>query len=112
MVMAKPFPKVFATARLPSIKENPMPSESAPTVLVYTKSRCPYCVSAKNLLNAKGVTFQEIYLDDHPEEYAKLKERSGMMTVPQIFINDKLVGGYDDLSKLDRDGKLDAMLGK
>ena len=49
-------------------------------------------------------------MDDHPEEYAKLKARTGMMTVPQIFISDTLVGGFDDLSALDREGKLDAML--
>ena len=79
-------------------------------VVVYTKSRCPYCVAAKNLLSQKGVPFEEIYLDDHPEEYAKLKERTGMMTVPQIFIGETLVGGYDDLSALERERKLDALL--
>ncbi len=79
-------------------------------VLIYTKSFCPYCDRAKDLLTRKGVKYEEVYLDDRPEEYATLKQRTGMMTVPQIFINDQLVGGYTDLAALDRDQKLDEML--
>ena len=79
-------------------------------VVVYTKSNCPYCVRAKDLLNRKGVKFEEIYLDDRPEEYATLKQKTGLMTVPQIFINEELVGGYTDLAGLDQAGKLDSML--
>lgn len=82
----------------------------AAKVVVYTKSHCPYCVRAKDLLTRKGVEFEEIYLDDRPAEYATLKQKTGMMTVPQIFINDELVGGYTDLADLDRAQKLDAML--
>lgn len=80
-------------------------------VVIYTKSYCPYCVRAKDLLTRKGVQFEEIYLDDRPEEYATLKQKTGMMTVPQIFINDQLVGGYTDLAALEQANKLDAMLG-
>lgn len=79
-------------------------------VLIYTKSFCPYCDRAKALLKRKGVAFEEVYLDDRPEEYATLKQKTGMMTVPQIFIDDKLVGGYSELSELDRDEKLDLLL--
>lgn len=79
-------------------------------VLIYTKSNCPYCVRAKDLFTRKGVAFDEIYLDDRPEEYTSLKQRTGMMTVPQIFIDEQLVGGYTDLADLDRAGKLDPML--
>ena len=79
-------------------------------VLIYTKSNCPYCVRAKDLLGRKGVKFDEIYLDDKPEEYATLKARTGLMTVPQIFIDDELVGGYTELAALDREAKLDPML--
>lgn len=82
----------------------------AANVLIYTKSSCPYCVRAKELLSRKGVKFEEIYLDDRPEEYATLKNRTGMMTVPQIFIDDQLVGGYMELAALDRENKLDPML--
>lgn len=81
-------------------------------VVIYTKSNCPYCIRAKDLLSRKGAKFEEIYLDDRPEEYAVLKQKTGMMTVPQIFINDQLVGGYTDLADLDREKKLDPMLGK
>jgi glutaredoxin 3 len=79
-------------------------------VVVYTKSSCPYCVRAKELLTRKGVKFEEIYLDDRPEEYTTLKQRTGMMTVPQIFINDQLVGGYTDLAALESADKLDGLL--
>jgi glutaredoxin 3 len=81
-----------------------------PKVTVYTKSNCPYCIRAKDLLSRKGVKFEEIYLDDRPEEYATLKQKTGLMTVPQIFIGEELVGGYTDLAGLDQAGKLDSML--
>lgn len=79
-------------------------------VVIYSKIRCPYCVAAKNLFQQKGVPFEEILMDDKPEEYAALKERTGMMTVPQIFIDDFLVGGYTDLAALDQRGELDPLL--
>lgn len=79
-------------------------------VVVYTKSYCSYCDRAKDLLTRKGIAFEEIYLDDRPEEYATLKKRTGMMTVPQIFINDQLIGGYTELAALERDNKLDSMV--
>ena len=81
-------------------------------VVVYTKSYCPYCDRAKALLQNKGVAFEEVYLDDKPEEYATLKQKTGMMTVPQIFINEQLVGGYTELAALERERKLDPMLGR
>jgi glutaredoxin 3 len=79
-------------------------------VVIYTKSYCPYCVRAKNLFNNKGVAFEEIFMDGKPDEYERLKARTGMMTVPQIFIDDKLIGGYDDLAALDEQKKLDPLL--
>ncbi len=81
-------------------------------VVIYTKSHCPYCVRAKSLFDRKGIAYEEKFLDDKPEEYADLKKRTGMMTVPQIFINDQLVGGYTDLAALENDNKLDGMLAK
>ena len=82
-----------------------------PKVEVYTWTICPYCVRAKNLLKNKGVTFQEINIDGDDAAFEALKKRTGMKTVPQIFINDKLVGGYSDLAALEQEGKLDALLG-
>lgn len=79
-------------------------------VVIYTKSNCPYCVRAKDLFTRKGVAFEEVFMDDKPEEYLALKQRTGMMTVPQIFIDEQLVGGYTELAALDREQKLDPML--
>lgn len=79
-------------------------------VVVYTKSYCPFCDRAKDLLKRKGVNFEEVFLDDKPEEYAALKAKTGLMTVPQIFINDQLIGGYTDMAALDKENKLDDLL--
>ena len=79
-------------------------------ILIYSKKVCPYCVAAKNLLSGKGAEFKEIMVDEDPDLYAELRKKTGMMTVPQIFINGELVGGYSELSKLDEEGKLDPLL--
>lgn len=79
-------------------------------VVVYSKTYCPFCVRAKNLLDNKGVAFEEIMVDDDPQLFADLKKKSGMMTVPQIFIDDKLVGGYTELAALEEKGELDPLL--
>lgn len=79
-------------------------------VVIYSKQNCPYCVRAKNLLNGKGVAFEEIMVDNDPALYNNLKKQTGMMTVPQIFINDTLVGGYTDLAELESSGELDPLL--
>ncbi len=82
-------------------------------VIVYSKETCPYCVMAKKLLTAKGVVdIEEIRIDLHPEQRDNMIEKTGRMTVPQIFINDFHVGGFDDLSALNRTGKLDELLSK
>jgi glutaredoxin 3 len=82
----------------------------AAKVTIYSKTYCPYCDRAKALFKAKNVSYEEIKVDDTPEEYVKLKERTGLMTVPQIFINDKLIGGFTDLKALDDQGGLDPLL--
>lgn len=80
-------------------------------VQVYTWTVCPYCVRAKNLLKSKGVAFEEINLDGNDAEFEALKKKTGLKTVPQIFINDKLVGGYTDLAALEQKGELNKLLG-
>lgn len=80
------------------------------TVKIYSKTYCPYCDRAKALLKSKNVSFEEIKVDDQPELYAQLKQKTGLMTVPQIFIGEKLVGGYTDLAALDEKGELDSLL--
>ncbi|MGC4064493.1 MAG: glutaredoxin 3 [Polyangiaceae bacterium] len=79
-------------------------------VKVYSTDYCPYCTRAKALLTKKGVAFEEIDVSNSPEQRKYLIEATGQRTVPQIFINQKPVGGCDDLYKLDREGKLDQLL--
>jgi glutaredoxin 3 len=82
-------------------------------VIVYSTGWCPYCVRAKALLERKGVPFREIRVDEDPAERETMLERSrGQRTVPQIFIGDRHVGGFDDLYALDKAGELDQLLGR
>ncbi len=79
-------------------------------VEIYTTPTCPYCHAAKALLQDKGVEYEEITVLD-PELRASMTERAhGRRTVPQIFIGDTHVGGYDDMAALDRQGGLDPLL--
>jgi glutaredoxin 3 len=79
-----------------------------PTVEIYTKTTCPYCWRAKHLLNAKGVEYREIVVDfGGPDKQLMIQRARGRMTVPQIFIDERHVGGCDDLLALERAGKLD-----
>ena len=82
-----------------------------PSVIIYSKDYCPYCTKAKALLARKGVQFTEIDITHDEKLQAEMVAKSGgRKTVPQIFINDKPIGGFDDLYALDRAGKLDALL--
>jgi len=82
-----------------------------PTVEIYTKTTCPYCWRAKHLLNVKGVAYKEIVVDfGGPEKQVMVQRTKGRMTVPQIFIGERHVGGCDDLLALERAGKLDALI--
>jgi glutaredoxin 3 len=80
-------------------------------VIIYTTNYCPYCFRAKSLLRSKNVVFEEIDVTDDPERRAEMERLSRRHTVPQIFIDDKPIGGYDDARRLDNAGKLDQMLG-
>ncbi len=78
---------------------------------IYTSPLCGYCHAAKRLLSEKGVSFSEIDVSrDHERRAEMLGRANGRRTVPQIFVGDTHVGGYDDLSALDRSGKLDPLL--
>ena len=82
-----------------------------PIIDIYTSPLCGYCHAAKRLLNAKGVTFNEIDVLVQPDRKPEMMQRSnGGRTVPQIFINDTDIGGCDDLYALDQQGKLDPLL--
>lgn len=81
-------------------------------VEIYTTFWCPYCAAAKALLAAKGVAFREIDAPTGSAARAEATSRSGgRTTVPQVFVDGRPLGGYDDLAALDRAGKLDALLG-
>jgi glutaredoxin 3 len=82
-----------------------------PDIVMYTKKVCPYCVAAKNLLRTKGVTWREINVEESPGELEVMMRRTQRRTVPQIFIGETHVGGYDDLAALDRAGELNGLLG-
>jgi glutaredoxin 3 len=80
-------------------------------VLVYTTTVCPYCVRAKQLLQRKNIAYKEINLNTEPGEVrSELMARTKHRTVPQIFINDQFIGGFDQLYALDKQGKLDELV--
>lgn len=80
-------------------------------VEIYSSMFCPYCHRAKRLLEAKGVTYEEIDVDAQPQRRREMVERAnGSRTVPQIFIDGRHVGGCDDIHALDRKGELDPLL--
>ena len=84
-----------------------------PKIEVYSTAVCPYCVAAKNLLKSKGLDWSEVRVDANPAQRDLMLQRSGgRRTVPQIFVNDQHVGGYDDLVAADRSGKLKQLLGE
>ena len=82
-----------------------------PPIVIYTKSSCPYCYAAKNLLRRKGAQFQEISVDgDRAGQAAMAVKAGGRSTVPQIFIGGNHVGGCDDIYALEEAGRLDPLL--
>lgn len=79
-------------------------------IVMYSTPFCGYCAAAKRLLESKAAAFIDIDLFNNPDEREKMIEASGRTTVPQIFINQRHIGGYDDLEALDNAGELDALL--
>lgn len=79
-------------------------------VRMYSTHYCPFCVMAKRLLSAKGVQIEEVRVDETPERRDEMVRITGRRTVPQIFVGDVHVGGFDDLHALDRAGRLDPLL--
>ncbi|MEM1156162.1 MAG: glutaredoxin 3 [Pseudomonadota bacterium] len=77
---------------------------------MYTTRFCPYCMEARSLLDSKQVEYVDIAVDADPEMRREMMERSGRHTVPQIWIGEQHVGGYDDMALLQRQGKLDGLL--
>jgi glutaredoxin 3 len=80
-------------------------------VEIYTSASCAYCVAAKNFLKQKGLDYVETRIDTDPSKLREMLDRSQRRTVPQIFVNDHHIGGYDDLVAADRSGELAKVVG-
>ena len=86
---------------------------ATPEIVMYSTGWCPYCDRARALLERKGLPFREVKVDEDPAERNAMLARSvGRRTVPQIFVGDHHVGGFDDLYALDKAGKLDELTGR
>lgn len=85
--------------------------EPMPRVEIYLTKHCPYCVRATRLLDSKGVDYEVVNVGEDRSRWQEMTRRSQRHTVPQIFIDDVPVGGFDDLAELDRAGSLDPLLG-
>ncbi len=79
-------------------------------IVMYSTASCPFCMAARNLLRSKEVIWTEVSLDAEPDKRAEMISRTGRRTVPQIFIGDEHIGGFDDLDALDQEGALDRLL--
>jgi glutaredoxin 3 len=87
-------------------------TRQVPDIVMYSTGWCPYCDRARALLARKGLTFREIKVDENPlERDAMLARSGGRRTVPQIFIGERHVGGFDDLYAIDKSGELDRLTG-
>lgn len=82
-----------------------------PSIEVYTTRMCPYCVMAKQLLDKKELSYSEVYVDQDQDRMTEMMQRSQQRSVPQIFINDIHVGGFNDLTALDQKSGLDTLPG-
>ena len=87
-----------------------MSDTAKPVVTIYSTAQCPYCVMAKNFLKSKGRDWTEIRIDTDPAEREKMVALTRRTSVPQIFVGDVHVGGYDDMMALHREGKLEPLL--
>jgi glutaredoxin 3 len=83
-----------------------------PNIIIYTTKFCPYCIMAKRLLDRKGANYTEINVDAEPGLREEMMIRTRRRTVPQIFIGDRHIGGFDDLYALDQLNQLDPLLGQ
>lgn len=81
-----------------------------PVILIYTSTICPYCIMAKRLLDKKGATYQELNVDTDPELRQEMMQRTKRRTVPQIYIDDLHVGGFDELRAMESKKELDQLL--
>ena len=81
-----------------------------PKILIYTSTICPYCIMAKRLLDKKGATYNELNIDIKPRLRKEMMQRTNRRTVPQIYIGEQHIGGFDELYALDKNKRLDPLL--
>ena len=86
-----------------------MSDDTAPVITIYSSAICPYCVAAKNVLNSKGKQWREVRIDMDPAERDRMVAITRRTSVPQIFVGETHVGGYDDMMALHRAGKLEPL---
>lgn len=79
-------------------------------ITVYTKNYCPYCVQAKALLDSLGAKYSNVDITNDQDKMIEISQKSGLLTVPQIFVDDQCLGGYTDIQKLHQEGKLLSLL--
>ena len=79
-------------------------------IIIYCTNTCPFCTMAKRLFDSKGVTYKSINVGNDSKMWAELTAKTGRNTVPQVFIGDQHIGGFDDLSAADKRGEIDALL--
>ena len=85
--------------------------ENQPKIEIYGTEYCGYCTAARMLLKKKGLNYEDIQVSTNAEALAEMRERSGNSSVPQVFINDQAIGGFDELYELQESGDLDKLLG-
>ncbi len=86
--------------------------KKTPEIVIYTAAFCGYCAGAKSLLKKKGAVYLEIRVDEEAGKREEMEQRAGRDSVPQIFIDDQHIGGFDELVELDMDDELDSLLGQ
>ena len=91
--------------------DEPTPVHAQPPIVIYSSAICGYCVAAKNFLRSRGLQWEEVRIDLDPVERERMVARTHRTSVPQIFIGEVHVGGYDDMMALQRQGKLEPLLG-
>jgi glutaredoxin 3 len=82
-----------------------------PKILIYGSESCNFCTAARMLLKKKGADYEDILVTRDPERLSEMQQRSGSRSVPQIFIGDRRIGGFEELRALDTSGQLDQLLG-
>lgn len=86
-------------------------NSSKPKIIIYSGKFCGYCTAAERLFKSKNAEYELIKVDEDPEQFEHMMEITGRRSIPQIFIDELHVGGFDDLSALNQTGKLDELLG-